>query len=454
MTRKTLSLGFATLVVGGLSSASPAGGPPLRERSFTVDRPGEVRALVRGSSPECAWGRAGAEAAVLRLSLDGRYSQHIVLYRGDEAGAEYRVSLGALAPGSHTLAAEVDTAWTPPGCRDVGLEALETQAVPAASPEARLIAHAPILYVRPNAYLRFTDTPLVLWVEEDATPRGRRLRYSVVFSNEDGGTPADRLLATWGRLTDIEYVYGVELDGEDRVLAEEYQGEGHALRPFAGRREGRHPLLYVVTDNNMVSDRGSARARFAPEPVAFDLSGVSREAVMDTNPWTYRVSAEEARREDRVQAGARPGGGRIPDPRRFACLEACAETKDAALTFALGVASADGGVRFLESDGGQRDFRIARSPDNFPNGCFRGAVALPEGTAGVAIRSLRVRAYTRAPRKGEAPLPSGAGRARLRRVNALFLLGPDDEPGPSLFRWTGDVPLVPEGPPVELEIGG
>ena len=41
---------------------------------------------------------------------------------------------------------------------------------------------------------------------------GTRLRYSVVFSNEDGGTPADRLLATWGRLTDIEYVYGVELD--------------------------------------------------------------------------------------------------------------------------------------------------------------------------------------------------------------------------------------------------
>ena len=49
-------------------------------------------------------------------------------------------------------------------------------------------------------------------VRARADPRGERLRYSVVFSNEDGGTPSDRLMATWGRLTDIEYVYAVERD--------------------------------------------------------------------------------------------------------------------------------------------------------------------------------------------------------------------------------------------------
>jgi hypothetical protein len=454
MARKIQPLGLAAFLLGLVSPASPAGeGALLREHPFALDQRSEVVALLRGAAPGCGWGRASAEAAVLRLLVDGKYSQHVILFRGD-AEAEYRVALGTLAPGPHRLAVAVDTTWTPRACVAPLLANVETEAAGPGTPRDRLLAHAPILHVRPNAYLRFTDVPLVMWAEEEATPGGRRLRYSAVFSNEDGGTPSDRLLATWGRLTDIEYVYGVLLDGEDRILAEEHQAEGHALRPFAGVHEGRHPLLYVTTDNNMVSDRGAARARFAPEPVAFDLVGVSREAVMDANPWTYRVSAEEARREARVDPQAAPGGGRIPDPRRFATLEACAETKDTTLTFALGVESADGGVRFFESDGGQPAFRIARAPDNFPNGCFRGAVALPEGTRPAAVRTLRVRAYTRAPREGETPLPKGAGSARLRRVNSLFLLGPDDQPGPSLFRWTGDVPLAPEGPPAELEIGG
>ena len=104
-----------------------------------------------------------------------------------------------------------------------------------------------------------------------------------MFSNEDGGTPPDRLLATWGRLTDIEYVYGVELDAEGGVRSSELQGKDHELRPFAGRREGKHPLLYVVTDNNMLDDQGTSLVRFAPLPRPFDLKGFSREVVMDAS---------------------------------------------------------------------------------------------------------------------------------------------------------------------------
>jgi len=67
------------------------------------------------------------------------------------------------------------------------------------------------------------------------------------------------------------------------------------MTAFAGPREGRHPLLWVATDNNMVRDRGPTTRRYAPAPIAFDLASASREAVMDASPWTYRVSAEEAR---------------------------------------------------------------------------------------------------------------------------------------------------------------
>ncbi len=135
-----------------------------------------------------------------------------------------------------------------------------------------------------------------------------------MFSHEDGGTPLDRLMATWGRATDIELVYAVELDAAGRVRRAEYQGKDHVTTPFAGRREGSHPVLYVVTKNNMVSDRGKATPRVALVPVPFSLDGVSREAVMDAHPWTHQVSAVEVRREGLVRDGATAGLEADPGP--------------------------------------------------------------------------------------------------------------------------------------------
>jgi hypothetical protein len=426
---------------------------PLAVQRFALDEEAEVVATLRASCAACAWGRPGREAAVLRLLVDGRYSQHVVLVRGADS-AEYAVALGRLRAGAHELRIELDRERTPRAVREVEVAGASIESTLARDARHELLAHAPVLELRPNALERFSDLPLVMWVEQDATPRGRRLRYSVVFSNEDGGTPSDRLMATWGRLTDIEYVYGVELDAQGKPLAAEYQGRDHEIRPFAGAREASHPVLYVTTENNMLGDTGEPGARMAPVALPFDLAGVSREAVMDAHPWTYRVSSEEARREGRVRATARPGDKAIPDPRRFVYLEACAEGRDAALSFGVGVSAGRREPSFFDSDGGRREFRIVRSPDHFPNGCFRGAVALPEGTRPGDLRALRVRAFTRSPAKHEAALPSGAGWARLRTVNALFLLGSDDLPRPSLFSWRGDVALTTDGAAHELEIGG
>ncbi len=72
------------------------------------------------------------------------------------------------------------------------------------------IAHAPFVYARPGTLKAKSDLPLLTWYETEPTARGLRLRYSVVFTNEDGGTPPDRLMATWGRTTDLEFVYSVD----------------------------------------------------------------------------------------------------------------------------------------------------------------------------------------------------------------------------------------------------
>jgi len=234
-------------------------------------------------------------------------------------------------------------------------------------------------------------------------------------------------------------------------VKEIYQGKDHELVRFTGRREGRHPLLWVVTDNNMLDEKGTTAVRFAPAPKPVDLADRSREAVMDREPWTYRVSTEEVRREGRVREDANEEG-RIPDPRRFVYLEACAPAEDASLAFAVGVTGPDGGLTWHPSDAAGSRYRVTRAPHNFPNGCFQAATALPAGVAPAAIRALRVQAFTRLPGKDERRLPPGTGRARLTRVKRLFMLDDDDEPGPNLLSWTGDLPLVGEGPAQELRI--
>jgi hypothetical protein len=439
----------ALLALAVLAPAAAADTRPLREERFELAGPAEVVATLRASCAGCDWGRRGREAAALELRVDGRYSQHVLLTRGDALG-EYRVALGALGAGPHALAIAFDNAAS---AREIHGAAVASVAIEPATADADALAHAPILHARPNTLGRFSDVPLLMWYERERTARGERLRYSVVFSNEDGGTPSDRLLATWGRLTDIEYVYGVERDTDGRVIREEYQAKDHALLAFGGEHEAAHPLLHVATDNNMLAERGESAMRFAPAPLAFTLEGVSREAVMDAQPFTYQVSAREARREERVDENARAGYRKIPDPRRFATVEACAATQDATLAFSVGVRSKRGELVWFDSDHGLKNFRIGRRASEFPNGCFRGAAALAADVKPEQIVALRFRAFTRLPGKNEAPLPKGSGSARLKSVNTLFLLGPDDLPGPRLFSWRGDAPLEPEGAARELTLG-
>jgi hypothetical protein len=140
----------------------------------------------------------------------------------------------------------------------------------------------------------------------------------------------------------------------------------------------------------------------------------------------------------------------VPDPRRFAYLEACADVKDAALTFAVATRGPDGRLKWHESNGEEPRYRIQRSPSEFPNGCFRGAVALPAETHGTDVAGLRFRAYTRVAQEGEKPVPPGAATARLTRVNRLFALGADYSPMRSLLTWSGELPMEVDGAPAEV----
>jgi len=402
-------------------------------RFLYVESPAEVTVTVRAGCVRCAWGETGREAAALRVLVDGKYSQHILLFRG-ETPSDYRISLGTHPPGRHRLTIARDPALSARAAGRVSIDIPKIDyLVKGRSTDFTAQSMAPILYARANAVGRFTDVPLLMWYEVVPTPHGWQFRYSVVFSNEDGGTATDRLMATWGRTTDIEFVYGVEVDEHDQVLAEEFQGPGHEVPAFRGRHEAGHPLVWVSTDNNMVSESGTTDVRYAPAAARFDLTNLSREVVMDRHPWTYTVTAQEMVREGKIADAAAPGSGKIPDLRRYVHVEACTELENAAVAFSVRATDDSGSARWYDSDRGVSEFRIVRT------GCFRGAVPLP-ASAG-RPDAIRFRAHSR-PQKDVAPAP---GSVVLTRVNTVFMLDGQYQPGPALFTWRGSIALPVEG---------
>ena len=456
----------AALMMALMAWPAPAARQDHVVRAFQAAAEGEAFATVRAGCALCDWGETGREAVALRVSLDRKYSQHLMLVRGN-IQAEYRIALGRVTKGVHRLEIDRDPALTAGGAGAATVDVPDVHVYfPGQSTDYTALSMAPILYARPNTVGKFTDVPLMMWYEIEPTPRGRQYRYSVIFSNEDGGTQTDRLMATWGRTTDIEFVYGVEIDAAGQILAEEFQGPGHEVPAFKGRHEARHPLLWVSTDNNMVSESGPTRIRYAPAPVKFDLTNVSREAVMDANPWTYAIASVEMRREGKIVDEAPPGHNTIPDPRRFVYVEACGQVGNAALALSIGSVSfggagagrvsaggvSAGGVRlqpdrdliWTPSDRGMPQYRIVR------DGCFRAATPLPAGTRASDIHAIRVQAFERPPAEGAAP--AAADPVQLMRINNVFMLDDHYLPGSSILKWEGPATIRAGGAPFEVRI--
>jgi len=64
-----------------------------------------------------------------------------------------------------------------------------------------------VLFARANTVAKPSDIPLIVYCERLSENGVGFLQYTVIFSNEDGGTSTRALMARWGRTTDVEYVY-------------------------------------------------------------------------------------------------------------------------------------------------------------------------------------------------------------------------------------------------------
>lgn len=356
----------------------------------------EIVARVRGGS----WAKRGAEAAALIVNIDDAYSSDLILWAGDEQFT-YRAHLGRLSPGKHTASIRLNKLQSASQLlQNSSLEIVSLRTVSVAAPRfesttadadfahALALARSPILFARANTIGHFTDVPLLMYYEifaesKTAGETGLRVRYTVIFSHEDGGTPTAALMARWGRTTDIEWVYEfVWRDGQ--VTEESFQGVGHETKTFGGNRtNGDHPLLAVASDNNNFSDLACTAVRYALLPVRARLANSSRERVMDDAPWTYRIMAEELARERRI-GDSSVDVNRIADPRAYLYTEVYAEQQGASLSLE---ARLTGDTRTYLSDAGDARLRVDRS------GYFRIATPLSPNFSPANLDTITVRCH-------------------------------------------------------------
>lgn len=424
--RLAVGLAWCLLVAAPGMVAQP------REFAFRVsDARSEVVAELDLSAPGADWALTGAEAATARIETGGLPAQHVIVSGGPRRQA-YPVFLGRLPAGAHTLRVSREAKLSAAGAR-LEIHDARIREIKPGEPAWDIVAHAPVLYPRANTVGRFSDTPLLTYATRAMDGRQRVLEYTVIFSNEDGGTSTRSLMARWGRPTDIEYVYRVWLDGRGAPARTLIQTRGHKDVPYDGRREAFHPVLETVTDNNMVEPaRGASAVRFQPMPFEVDLSHGSRELVMDQFPATYAIAAKELMREEKLRPPGRTADERISDPRHY-------------LTVELKLAMDKGAVQvFVERRGSPHWYGSAtgRVEDFvFRSGWVRMAVELPPNTNPDEIAALAVQCMVnRDPRKKGEPNTATCG---VEAIGQVFFLGNDYRPRPSL-RFSG-APAMLEG---------
>jgi len=318
------------------------------KKNFVLPQPGHAVAHFQITS-DTDWEDPQLPAVLLEVTVDQRLASHLVTYMGrpisEKAGHIYSVHLGFLAAKQHELMLQrADSSKAA-----IKLQHLRLDVYYSNHPFYPVLAHAPIIFGRSHRHvdtsnahakwlnpdMRYSDVPLLMAYESrpfvnknikesgNGLSSGKELKYTVFFSNENGGTPPG-LLHLWGRYTDIEWVYRVELDARGKTLRTFFQGRNHQEFPYFGGYENAQPALQVATLNNLFSDSLTTQLRFALPPFFAIPSDSMRESVMLEAPWTWRISAKEARREQRLNPQP-TDATRIADLRCYLYIQFIAE---------------------------------------------------------------------------------------------------------------------------------
>ncbi|RMD83449.1 MAG: hypothetical protein D6815_06530 [Candidatus Dadabacteria bacterium] len=299
---------------------------------FTAAASGEGIVRLTLAAESADWSIAGRESVVLDYDVDGTPVGQIVVHNG-ESPTDYRVMLGAVTAGAHTIGLRHNKRISPASDSAVFVE--ETPLVEVVSPGDPgydALRYAPMLLGLDAKLNPFpghpgnavSDVPAVTYVAASPAVGKTTYRYVMIWSNEDGGTGRypEVMLAHYGRTTDIENYVEVDVADTGDLLEVRYRpDESGTLAVFGGAFFGTHPIVRTATANGLVADDGDSLLRFALAPFEFDDSASIRERGMDLDPVSYVLMAKEVIREHKTEPDGDPNSKKISDERNYLFVE-------------------------------------------------------------------------------------------------------------------------------------
>ncbi len=390
-----------------LSSTGAITGPELPAPSRAAPRrlvagQGIIELTLEG--PKTSW-ESAQRAVVVDVSVDGGPSQQIVCFAG-ASPFTYAGFTGTLSTGSHAVTVAVDTGLSDTGtlAPTVRLVHLQLEVVDPSNSWYDRIAFAPVVYGRADTAQE--DTPLLTYADQGAGTGGvRSLSYATIWSKEEAGTSFVPFLewGEWGRMTDFTQTVALDVVSGDAITNETYntcgclgtpatENEVSVVEeevPFSGSYyEQTHAIVRNASGNDYQSESGTTAFRIQQVPVAGPPPGADRDAVMDANPWTYLISAQETSRWY-TNGTADPASPEIGDSRQYAIVDLRTNIHDVSAT-AVDI-QLSGSSQWYSSDYGS----------GFPlqdGGHGRTAVKLPLDWQNRTITGLKILYYPSGPK--------------------------------------------------------
>ncbi|HMV49404.1 MAG TPA: hypothetical protein PKD31_16720, partial [Blastocatellia bacterium] len=180
--KRILSTVFLTITIFAAASAQT-----LLGKKFTATAEAEALLDLTASSPGTSWLTAGAEAATATIFVDGRKHQDVILFSGAKPFT-YKLLLGHVAAGEHSLRIDFNREQSAAKATTINIADAKVTLLDRTQPEFQAVAHTPFLFARANTIGKFSDVPLLMYYETVKEGALTTYRYTVIISNEDGGT--------------------------------------------------------------------------------------------------------------------------------------------------------------------------------------------------------------------------------------------------------------------------
>ena len=277
-------------------------------------------------SSNTSWEEANNESAVLTIFIDGVYNNDIVIYNGSENHTYQQIIGNFLGEGNHTIDVYFDYNKSSHLATNIHIESGEIIYHNDMNIDSDAFNYSPILYGR-NIFSwdesSRTDIPLIMYYDINYSDNIKTITYSIIFSNEDSrvGIGLSDMMLSWGRTTDIEWIYEVSLNSQGEIINEIFQGASHTPTIFNGEKLNNHPYLINATANCNFSDTGTSDYIFFLPPININTEGHTREYIMDQNPWSYKIMGQELKNENKYEENQDPNHWELSDVRNYLYIE-------------------------------------------------------------------------------------------------------------------------------------